>query len=213
MTRAQNRIAASLIATALVAVLAGCAFPIETPTTSATPELTPVETVAPTETAEPVVEPLSIPGCDELLTLAQVQSVLAAPTAVLIAEEPANTYTPWYYDPKPSVVSAISGLTVARMCWWGVQNSGYGFTVLVGEIDPATRSSIEAALPAAGFTATTLGARTVYGIESDDNDTAESHQFNGDVWILSNGPDLDITGVAADHAYEAMLAANPGLVR
>jgi hypothetical protein len=211
MTRVQNRIAAGLIATALVAILAGCDLTTEAPTTSASPEPTPVVTVTPTETAEPVVVPLSVPGCDTLLTLAQVRSVLAAPTAVLIAEEPANTYTPWYYDPKPSVVSAISGLTVARMCWWGVQNSGYGFTVLVGEIDGATRASIEAALPAAGFSATTLGARTVYGIESDDNDTAETHQFIGDVWILSNGPDLDITGVAADHAYAAMVAANPGL--
>src|SRR5690606_3013958 len=134
--------------------------------------------------------------------LDQARSVLDAPTTALLDAEPATEYTPWYYD--PAVVSALSALTVSNSCWWGVPNSGYSFTVVVGEIDPATRSSIEAALVAEGFSVAELGARTVYAIEDDEGDIAESHEFIGDVWILSNGPDLDITGVAADYAYEAM---------
>jgi len=201
-----------LIAAALVSALSGCSLTVTPPSTepstssSTTP---PAEAETPTETAEPAA--LSIPECDALLTLDQARSVLDAPTAELLPAEPANAYTPWYYD--ATVVSALSGLTVARSCWWGVPNSGYGFTVVVGEIDPATRSSLEATLIANGSSEAVLGARTVYAIEDDEADTAESHEFIGDVWILSNGPDLDITGIAADYAYEAMLTANPDLGR
>jgi hypothetical protein len=203
-----------LIAAAVVSALSGCTFEVTLPPaepSTATSTTPPAETETPESTPEPVA--LSVPGCNELLTLAQARSVLDAPTAVLIAEEPANEYSPWYYAPKPSVVSAIAGLTVGSSCWWGVPNSDYGFTVLVGVIDAATRSSIEPALTAEGFSSTVVGARTVYALEDNEADTAESHEFIGDVWILSNGPDLDLTGVAADYAFEAMLAANPGLGR
>lgn len=215
MTRAKGTSTSALLVSAvLVSTLAGCTLTINPPSSPSSTEPSAVaEAPSASPEAEPDLEPapLSISSCDDLLTLAQARSVLDAPTAVLLGEDPANEYTPWYYD--PTVVSAISGLTVARKCWWGVPNSGYSFTALVGEIDPAIRSSIEAALTAEGFSATSLGARTVYAIEDNDGDIAESHQFIGDVWILSNGPDLDITGVAADYAYEAMLAANPGLGR
>jgi hypothetical protein len=37
------------------------------------------------------------------------------------------------------------------------------------------------------------------------------HQFSGDLWILSDAADLDISGVAADLAFDAIQAANPTL--
>jgi hypothetical protein len=137
--------------------------------------------------------------------------VLDAPTTALLDAEPANLYTPWYYD--ATVVSALSGLTEARSCWWGVPNSGYSFTVVVGKIDSATRTSVEAAVAAEGFATVEMGALTAYSIEDEEGGISEVHQFVGDVWILANGPDLDITGVAGDYAYNAMLAANPSLGR
>lgn len=212
MRRSTTPTTAILISAVMLAALSGCSLTLNVPpatSSSSAATTTPTEVETTTPTAEPVA--LSIPGCNDLITLDQVRSALGAPNAVLHEEGPANGYSPWYYAPKPSVVSAISGLTEGYRCWWGPENSDYGFTVMVGEIDAATRSSIEAELIANGFSATTVGARAVYGIEDNDNDTAETHQFIGDVWILSNGPDLDITGVGADYAYEALRTANPSL--
>ena len=201
---------AFLISAALVSALSGCSFTV-TPT--AVEPSTPTSTTAPAEAETPTSDPepaaLSIPGCDALLTLAQAQSVLDAPNAEFLAEHPADEYSPWY--DVPAVTTAISGLTVGRWCWWGVQNSDYGVYLLVAEIDRDSRASAEEALAADGFSMSILGARTVYDKGIIGDYVAETHEFSGDVWIVSDSSSPEITGPVADFAYEAMQTANPTL--
>ena len=199
-----------LIAAALVSALSGCSFAVtlpsaEPPTETSTP--TAVDET-PTSTPEPVA--LSLPGCDSLLTLDQAKS-LQGPTTVFLGEGLANEYSPWFE--VPAVRTAISGLTEGRSCWWGIPNSDGSFYVLVTKIDPTTRASIEAALTTEGYATAVVGARTVYSKEGDADFTyrGEVHQFSGDLWILSDGADLDISGVAADLAFDAIQTANPTL--
>ena len=202
-----------LIAAALVAALSGCSLSVtlptdepSAPTSTSTPEPDSVE--SPTATAEPAA--LSIPGCDSLLTLDLAKS-LQGPTTVFLGESPANEYTPWFE--VPAVRTAITGLTEGQSCWWGIPNSDGSFYVLVTEIDPSTRASVESALTAEGYSTAVVGARTVRAKEGDDDFTyrGEVHQFSGDLWILSDGANLDISGVAADSAFDAIDAANPTL--
>ena len=200
-----------LIAAALVSALSGCTpsfnFPSAEPSTqtSTTP---PAVTEIPTPTPEPAA--LIIPGCENLLTLDLAKS-LQGPTTVFLGESPANEYSPWFE--VPAVRTAISGVTVGKTCWWGIPNSDGSFYVFVAKFDPATRASIESALTTEGYASAVVGARTVYSKEGDADFTyrGEVHQFSGDLWILSDGADLDISGVAADAAFDAIQAANPTL--
>lgn len=210
MTRVQNSIAASLIATALIASLAGCGVPVETPATPESAEPTPVETVAPTETPEPVVETLTIPDCETLVPLALAKSSFAESTEFL-GEGVPTEYYPWWQ--VPTVNSAISGVTLARSCWWGIPNSDGGFNLLVAEIDPATRTSLEDTLITEGFYPLFLG--TVSGREAgrdgDNGYEAETHLFTGDVWILTDNHSVEGAAAIADSALDAMRTANPTL--
>lgn len=198
-----------VISAALIATLAGCSLTITPP---AVPTPTEPSAVAeePTSTAEPEAEPqpLNLPGCGDLVTVAQARSLLG-PTAEFIAEEPVSGYTPWYQ--VPAVTAAVSGLTEARLCFWAVPNSDFGFYVLIAKIDPATRATVEAALPGEGFASAVVSARTVWSKGIDGDYTAETHQFDGDLWIIANAGGLDITNAAADFAFEAVRAANPTL--
>lgn len=202
----------SLIAATLVVTLAGCEPTLPPPSaepSSAVPTApeTAVETPTPAPTPTPTSTELNIPDCKKLITLAQAKSILG-PTTVFLGASPANRYSPWF--DVPAVSTAITGVTVGRACWWGVRNSDVSFYVFVAEIDPTTRSSIDAALTTEGFSTAVVGAETVRGKGSDDG-RAEVQQFDGKLWILSDGNDLDITGIAADTAFESVRAANPSL--
>lgn len=212
MTRTLGTASISIvISAALIATLTACTITIAPPSapTSTEPSAIaeePSSSPEPEPEAEP--QPLSLPGCADLITVAQAQSLLS-PTAEFIGEEPVSGYTPWYQ--VPAVTAAVSALTEARLCFWAVPNSDFGFEVLVAKVDAATRATVEAALPAEGFASAVVGARTIWskGIEGDY--TAETHQFDGDLWIIANAGSLDITGVAADYAFESVRAANPTL--
>lgn len=210
MTRVRNSIAASLIATVLIAGLAGCDGTVDGPTTPESADPTPVETVAPTETAEPVVEPLTIPDCETLVPLALAKSSFAEST-VFLGEGVPTEYYPWWQ--VPAVNLAISGVTLARSCWWGIPNSDGGFNLLVAEIDPATRASLDATLETEGFYPLYLG--TVSGREAgrdgDNGYEAETHLFTGNVWILSDNHSIVGAAAIADSALDAMRTANPTL--
>jgi hypothetical protein len=197
-----------LIAAALVSALSGCSFSVDLPSTEpSTPTSTtpPAEDETPTPDTEPVA--LTIPGCDALLTVDQARSIMDAPNAEFLAEYPPAEYSLWY--DLPTVASAISDLTVGRWCWWGVPNSDYSFYLLVAEVDRDSRATVEEALATDGFSMSIMGARTVYdkGIVGDY--VAETHQFSGDVWIVSDSSSPTITGPVTDLAYEAMQTANP----
>ena len=210
MTHVQIRVAAALLAAALIPVLAGCDVTVEIPSTTESAEPTPIETVTPTETADPVVETLTIPDCETLVPLALAKSTFADSTEFL-GELVPTEYYPWWQ--VPAVNAAISGVTVARSCWWGIPNSDGAFSLLVAEIDPATRASLEAALDGEGFSPLFLG--TVGGREAgrdgDNGYEAETHLFAGDLWILSDNHSMEGTAAISDSALEALRAANPTL--
>jgi hypothetical protein len=209
-----NRARAASTTTLLIAavMLSGCSITITPPPGATTAPAS--STPAPdTETPAPTVEPvaLSIPTCDALLSLDEAKSLLG-PTTVFLEETPANEYTPWFA--VPAVSTAMSGVTEGRACWWGIRNSDSSFYVVATEIDPATRASIDSALTAEGYSSAEVGARTVRGKDEADGGfayRAELHQFSGNLWIVSNGVNLDVTGIAADTAFAAIQAANPTL--
>ena len=200
-----------LVAAALLSALSGCSLAVTLPSAEpSTPTSTTPPAVAETPTSTPEPVALSIPGCDHLLTLEQAKS-LQGPTTVFLGEGPANEYSPWFE--VPAVRTAISGVTVGKSCWWGIPDSDGSFYVFVAEIDPVSRVSIESALTAEGYSSAVVGARTVHSKEGDADFTyrGEVHQFSGDLWILSDGGNLDISGVAADMAFDAIRTANPTL--
>jgi len=197
-----------LIVTAALLLLSGCG-PVE-PTPTSTPVVEPVETTSPTAEPEPVVEALTIPDCETLLPIALARSAFADSTEFL-EETVATEYYPWFQI--PAVNTAIAGVTVARSCWWGIPNSDGSFFLLVAEIAPETRTSIEAALDAEGFTSVDMGTLSARenGREGGNGYEAETHLFTGDVWILADDGDLSVTGIVAGSALDEMRSANPTL--
>jgi hypothetical protein len=202
---------AALISVALVAALVGCSpIPAPTPSDPASVEPTPTETVSETPTPDPVVEPLTIPDCETLLPVALAKSTFGDSTEFLQENVPTEYY-PWYQ--LPPVLAAISGVTLARACWFGIPNSDGSFTFMVAEIDPAARATIEAALDAESFSSVSMG--TVTAREANRGGEfeyeAETHLFTGDVWIIADSWSLDVTGIVTGSALDAMRTANPTL--
>ncbi|MDP3209413.1 MAG: hypothetical protein Q8M65_09725, partial [Rhodoglobus sp.] len=197
----------ALAAAALTALLAGCG-PTPAPTPPATADSTPAESSTPAP--DPAAEPLNIPTCETLLPIALAQSAFGGSTAFLSENVPTDYY-PWYQ--LPAVNAAMSGVTVARSCTWGVPNSDGAFSLLVAEIDPGTRASIEAALTADGFTSVVMGTVTAREgeREGDFQLEAETHLFTGNVWILVDDGSLSVSGTVAGSALDALRTANPTL--
>ena len=198
-----------LTATALVAALGGCYLTHLRPTTpDPTDTPTSVETATETPTPDPVVEPLTIPGCTTLLTEAKAQSIFD-PSTVYLEEVVPTAYRPWIET--PSVLAAISGVTVASACWFGIPESDGSFYFMVAEVDAATRTQIEAGLDAAGFSSVAMGTVTAREAEIPDAYQAETNLFTGNVWIIADAPTLEISGSVAGAVLDSMRTANPTL--
>lgn len=200
-----------LIVAAALLLLSGCGptpSPVATETPAESPTPTETETVPPT--ADPVAEPLTIPDCETLLPIALARSAFAESTEFLEETVPTEYY-PWFQI--PAVNAAIAGVTVARSCWWGIPNSDGSFFMIVAEIDPATRASVEAALTAEGFSSVEMGTLTARenGREGGVGYEAETHLFTGNVWILADDGDLSVSGIVAGSALDALRFANPSL--
>lgn len=200
---------ATLISAALVASVIGCT-PVPAPGPSETSTPKPTETVTSAPTPDPVVEPLTIPDCETLLPVALAKSSFGESTEFLSENDPTEYY-PWYQ--LPPVLTAISGVTLARSCWFGIPDSDGAFSFLVAEIDPAVRASIEAALDAEGFSSVAMG--TVTGRDGEREGEfqyeAETHLFTGNVWILVDNGSLSVTGIVSGSALDALRTANPTL--
>jgi hypothetical protein len=200
---------AFLISAALISALSGCSLSVTLPSTdSSTPAESTPEVVDESPTPAPESAPLTIGECDDFVSLRQARSLLS-PTAVLLEEHPANEYRTWFEEPV--VAAAISGLSGGRYCWWGIPNSDSSFVLLVAEIDPATRASVEASLAADGYSSDVTGGVTAYEKAPYEEYRAETHLFTGDVWIVSDGSVTDLTSPVTEWALEAMRAANPTL--
>lgn len=199
-----------VLAIALAATLTAC-DPTPGPAPTVTDDSKPIETVEPTPTEEPeVAEPLTIPDCETLLPIALAKSTFGESTEFL-SENPPADYYPWYQ--APATLSAIAGVTLARSCWFGIPNSDGAFSFLVAEIDPTIQASIEAGLDAEGFSSTSMGTVTAREAQRDGDFSleAETHLFTGNVWILVDDGTLEVSGIVAGSALDAMRSANPTL--
>jgi hypothetical protein len=193
------------IAVVTLALLAGCAGPA--PSDTPGPSGTPPESASPSATPEPA--PLGIPGCDALLPLVLAQDLFSENT------EAFGELATIQFDVfgVPEAADVLAAAAQSRFCGWGVPNSDGAFTLLVAEITPADRSLVEAALPAAGFSAVTMGTVTGYDAERDGevSTLATTLLFTGDVMIVCNGTSLDLTGAVTGSALDALRTANPTL--
>lgn len=174
------------------------------PTASASATASPT----PTPTPEPVA--LELPGCEELLTIEEARALFSANTEFL-GEGPGSDFSGRFEIPE--IAAAIAGSAQSRSCWWGVPNSDGSFSLLVAEIAAADRTALTAALTAEGFASSTAGPVTTFELERDGMVSTESatHLFTGDVWILSDGTGLAVSGPVAVSALDAIRAANPAL--
>lgn len=192
-----------LPAVAIALLLAGC-----------TPTSTPIPTGSPSASATPSVTPaaapLSIPGCETLLPLALAQDLFSDSTE-FFGEFPAVQYGGIFEGPEAA--DALAGASQSRLCRWGVPNSDGAFSLVVAEIAPEDRAALEAALPAAGFSAVTMGTVTGFDAESEGmvSSLAATHLFTGHVWIVCDGTTLGLTGAVAGSALDALRTANPTL--
>lgn len=209
--RRRGTLTIALLSAVIAITLTGC-MKTAAPTGggSPEPEATPRASGEPSSPPEPVAAPLTIPDCETLLPLALARSAFADSTEFL-GENPPTDFYPWYQ--VPAVTTAIDGVTNARSCWWGVPNSDGAFSMLVAEVNAATRASIESALISEGFSVVTMGTVTAFEAEREGEFSleAETHLFTGDVWILAADGTLSVSGIAAGSALDALRTANPTL--
>jgi hypothetical protein len=151
-----------------------------------------------------------IDACEELLTLAEARALFSDNTE-FFGEFPGSDIFDRFEMPEVPV--AIAAAAQSRTCRWGVPNSDGSFALMVAEITSAERATLTAALGAAGFATSTTGPVTTFELERDGMVSTESavHLFTGDVWILSEGTGLGVSGPVAVSALDALRAANPTL--
>ena len=199
----------ALVGLAAVITLAGCASPGPEPSASETGE--PSGSPAPSATASPTPTPeqLTLAECEVMLPIQEARALFADDTEFL--GEPAAEFRGLF--PIAEVDSTLADASRMEACSWGVPNSDGVFTIHAVEVTPEQRSSLEAALTAAGFSMETEGPVTRYEMTGENavSTTAATHLFTGDVWIMCNSTDLGTTGPAADAALEALRTANPTL--
>lgn len=193
----------------VVLALAGCtqSAPEASPSGTVEPSGSPVpsETASPTPTAEP----LALVECEVMLPIEQARALFADATEFL--GEPAPEFRGLF--PLAEIDATLEAPTQVRGCSWGVPNSDGVFTIHAVEVTPEQRTSLEAALAAAGFSMETTGTVTTYEMtgENEVSTIAATHLFTGDLWIMCNSTDLSTTGPAAESALEALRTANPTL--
>jgi hypothetical protein len=200
-------IAGAFLAVLLAALLAGCG---PSPSSTPAPTVTSSGSESPSATPEPAAQALSIPECETLLPIALARSSFGDATEFL-GESPAADYVSRF-----DIAGADEALDVAspsRTCSWGVPNSDGAFSLVFAEHVAGERPTLEAALAASGFSSVTMGTVTGFDIEREGMVSVEAatHLFTGDVWIFCDGTTLDLTGVVAGSALDALRTANPTL--
>lgn len=123
---------------ALTLALAGC-VPEGTPepTSSGSPSGTPSSGAAPT--------PLAVPGCEELLTRADIDR-LVSPEAEVFDLGPEFDLTD--YTPTDAVAAAVTAAPSAKGCSWGIPQTDGGSTAVVAELAPGQAEPLRAGLAA-----------------------------------------------------------------
>ncbi|RZI95910.1 MAG: hypothetical protein EOO67_01595 [Microbacterium sp.] len=195
-------IPASVVALALV--LTAC-VPEGEPTSSpsGSPSGGPSSSAAPT--------PLAIPGCEELLTRADIDR-LVSPDAESF--DLASDVDLTQFTPTDDTAAAVTAATSARGCSWGIPQTDSGSTVVVAELAPGQAAPLRAGLAADGmFTEQeSVGAADVFA-----GDETDGFGYGFTVVVL-DAVLLTVQGPAWPHGRDLALqvlaslrAANPGL--
>jgi hypothetical protein len=201
-------LAASLV---LVAALAACAptppEPTPTPTVSK-PAVKP--TLAPSPTPSVTIPPLAIPDCETLVPL-DIAREYFSPNTEFLEEQPASDFTG--RESLASIPVVLGTASPARVCFWGIPNSGGLFWVNVAGITEPERTTLQGELTAAGYAQTSMGTVTAFQLEGENEvgSVGFTHLFTGDAWIWCDGVSLGQSGAMAGQALDAMRAANPAL--
>ena len=191
---------------AVTVALAGCA------PSGPEPSPSPTETASgsPSPSATPTAEPVTIVDCEVLLPIEQARMLFGDATEFLGERAPTES-SGWF--PVAEIDSTLAAASQAKACAWGVPNSDGVFTIHAVEVTEEQRTTLEAALTAAGFTSVTSGTVTAYEMtgENEVGTTAATHLFSGTVWVMANAAALSTTGPAAASALDALRTANPTL--
>lgn len=204
-TRNRGRVLFPIAALALTVVMVGCA-----PSPAPTPTEPPAASETPSATPEPPAVSLTIPDCETLVPLPLAQSLFGASTEFFGDSTGAEFGGSFEVA---ETIDAAASASQLRRCSWGVPNSDGFFSLLVAELTPADGAELEAALTAAGFSSVTMGTVTGFDAEREGlvSLQAATHLFTGDVWILSDGTSVSLTGSIAGSALDALRTANPSL--
>lgn len=186
--------------------LAGCTPTPEPVVPDASPTVT--ESSAPTVEPTPVVEPLTIPGCETLVPLAFAQEQFGGATE-FFGERTAAEH-PFRIDVAGAPDALVSADTF-RGCVWGVPNSDGSFSVAIATISDDDRDALQASLVAAGFAPIIVDTVSSYRteFEGEVSRVGATYVFTDGVVIMTQGTGLDLTDAIGSSAYEALIVANP----
>lgn len=198
-------------AAVLLLGLAACGPGSPEPTDSGTPSGSPTGSSDPSTSTDPTTPPapaVVVPGCEAMISLADAKSLLGDATEFW-GEEPVADFVGGIE--APGVPAQLAGADDGRHCVWAVPDSEGAFSLVVAV--GADRAAVEAALPAAGFSAVTMGTVTGYDqeVEGMIMTSAQTHLVTGDVWIIADGGSSSLTGQVAGLALDTLRSANPGL--
>lgn len=202
------------VAALLVIALTGCAGMQPSPTGSVVPTITavsPAPTVHPTDSAS-TDRALTIPGCDELIPLDQVQQYEAWANVVLLQDEAELGAE----LPGPAAQHTAAEARQSQGCSLGVPQSDAMVAVAVLEIDGTARDRLIRELRSEPeYTETDVEGAPSFASSPEEGmgGTTVSYTFVGTAWIILRGTLVD--PVTATRIISPVLgelaAANPGL--
>ena len=195
---------------AAMLVLAGCITTPPEPSPSGSESASAAATAAATPTPTPTAARLALVDCETMLPIALARALFSDNTE-FFGERPVTEFSGWFE--LPEITAALAGSPQARLCTWGVPNSGGSFSLHVAQVTPEIRAAIEAALPGAGFSSVVMGTVTAYEAtgETEISSIAATHLFTRNLWIMCNAGSLSVSGAVTGSALDALRTANPTL--
>lgn len=190
--------------------LSGCApaAPDPEPTASESapaPDITDGGATGEAETPSEAGESVVIPGCDEIIPLAQVQAKLGANFEPWEGPEDTGHLTA---SLGPSAVTAFEAATAVQPCYWGVPLSDHTTNLFVAKLPTASRVALVDDLRSSDYVETESQGITLFHHTVNDGVMEQTNWFGfeGDVWVASThyGEQLPV-----ELAFAGVRAANP----
>ncbi|EAR26023.1 deoxycytidine triphosphate deaminase [marine actinobacterium PHSC20C1] len=191
---------------ALVSVsLVGCTPPVA--------DAEPVEPTSsePVETADPGVEPLVIPSCEQMLPESVAKEAFGPGTELLVLDDRGPSIDPWLlhsegFDPLLDTVAQ------REQCIWGYPKSFHTFfTVMIAEISSTDVEALCTQLNASGYEATENGDVETYTHQEENADGyfSPTHFLVDDLWIYADPTRAEGSIQVGNALLEQVRTANP----